>query len=275
MPITRIVAFCAALAFSIVVMAGEPRLNQIQVIGTHNSYHIAASPAIMEWIAKGGRERARSIDYSHLPLAEQFSGQGARQIELDVFADPKGGLFAEPMLRKIVKGLGKDPGPDPNAGGELAKPGMKVLHVQDLDFRTTVPTFSLALKEVRAWSDSHPRHVPIMILVELKDEVVPALPTKPVPFDTTQLDAVDSEILAVFPRSHILAPDDVRGVFATLPEAIKARGWPALEDCRGKVMFGLDNEGRLRDLYLDGHLALKGRLMFATAPSADHPAPGR
>ena len=27
------------------VLAGDPRLNQIQVIGSHNSYHIAPAPA--------------------------------------------------------------------------------------------------------------------------------------------------------------------------------------------------------------------------------------
>jgi hypothetical protein len=49
-----------------------------------------------------------------------------------------------------------------------------------------------------------------------------------------------------------------------LPEAIRAQGWPALDDVRGLVIFALDNEGSLRDLYLEGHEALKGRVMFAT-----------
>ena len=41
---------------------------------------------------------------------------------------------------------------------------------------------------------------------------------------------------------------------------------------RGKVMFALDNEGAIRDRYLQNHPALKGRVMFATAPGFDHPA---
>ena len=36
-------------------------------------------------------------------------------------------------------------------------------------------------------------------------------------------------------------------------------------------MFALDNENRLRDLYLKGHPALKGRLLFASVDPS-HPA---
>src|SRR5437764_11668730 len=90
----------AAWAVSATAMAGEPRLNQMQVIGTHNSYHIAPAPAVLETIASAGRRRAEGLDYTHRPLADQFTRLGIRQIELDVFADPKGGLFAAPSLRK-------------------------------------------------------------------------------------------------------------------------------------------------------------------------------
>ena len=201
------------------------------MIGTHNSYHVAPAPAILELVTTSSRRQAEGLDYSHRPFAEQFSDLGIRQIELDVFADPKGGLFAEPMLRKLAKARGKDPGPDPNADGQLLKPGLKVLHVQDVDFISRAPTFVDALKQVRAWSKAHPRHVPILILVELKDGAIFGLPTQPVKFGRAELDAVDAEILSVFDRSEILTPDRVRGPSATLPEAIRSRGWPEL-DCR-------------------------------------------
>ena len=251
--------------------SGEPRLNQIQVIGTHNSYHIVPAPAILELVATGSRRQAEGLDYSHRPFAEQFSDLGIRQIELDVFADPKGGLFAEPALRKMAKARGKDPGPDPNADGRLRKPGLKVLHVQDVDFRTRAATFVDALKQVRAWSKAHPRHVPILIMVELKDGAMFGLPTQPVKFGRAELDGVDAEILSVFDRSEVLTPDRVRGPSATLPEAIRSRGWPELETVRGLVLFALDNEGAIRDRYVEGHPALKDRLMFVTADSPTAP----
>ncbi len=249
--------------------AGEPRLNQIQVIGSHNSYHIAPTEAILQLIASTGKSRAQGLDYTHRPLGEQFGQLGIRQIELDVFADPKGGMFADPHLRKLVKNRGKDPGPDPNAEGKLHKPGLKVLHVQDVDFRTHASTFIDALKQVRAWSKANPRHVPILVLVELKDESIFALPTKPVSFGPEELDGVDAEILSVFDRSEILTPDRVRGRFSTLPEAIKARGWPTLAEVRGLVMFALDNENAVRDRYLKGHPALQDRVMFTSVAPSD------
>ena len=46
----------------------------------------------------------------------------------------------------------------------------------------------------------------------------------------------------------------------------RSHGWPRLDDARGKVMFGMDNEGRERDEYLDGHPALEGRLLFVSVP---------
>ena len=256
-------------ALSSTALAGEPRLNQIQVIGSHNSYHIAADPGVMSLIAAGGARRAESIDYTHPPLAEQFSQLGIRQVELDVYADPKGGLFASPSARKILIGQKKDPGPDPNAQGQLDKPGLKVLHVPDVDFRSTASTFIDALKQVRGWSEANPRHVPILIQVELKDTAIPSLPTRPIRFGREEIDTVDAEILSVFAKSEIITPDRIRGRFATLPEAIRAQGWPALEEVRGLVLFALDNEGSLRDLYLEGHQALKGRVMFASVEPTD------
>jgi hypothetical protein len=53
-----------------------------------------------------------------------------------------------------------------------------------------------------------------------------------------ELDALDAEILSVFPRNKILAPDDVRRKEPSLPEALRKRGWPTLKAARGKVMFG-------------------------------------
>ena len=266
----RYLAATTAISISIVAAtAGELRLNQIQVIGTHNSYHIAPAPAIYDLVASAGRRRAEGLDYSHRPLAEQFSRLGIREVELDVFADPEGGLYAEPNLRKMVKNRGKDPGPDPAANGKLGKPGFKVLHVQDVDFRTHTPTFVDALKQIRSWSRAHRQHVPIMIMIELKDEAIFGLSTKPAKFDREEVGKVDAEILSVFNQSEILTPDRVRGRFETLPEAIRSQGWPALDTVRGLVMFSLENENSLRQQYLDGHQALEGRLMFTTVAPTD------
>ena len=259
----------ALLLAATTLRADDLRLNQIQVIGTHNSYHVAPPPAVLDLIAAAGKQRAESLDYTHRPLPEQFDKLGIRQIELDVYADPKGGLFAKPAARQMVTKNGKDPGPDPNAGGALDKPGFKVLHVPDVDYLATVPTFAAGLKQVRDWSKAHPRHVPIMVLVELKEDVVPLMPTKSVPFDRPLLDEVDAAIRAVFRDDDMVTPDRVRGGAKSLPEAIQKAGWPTLDAARGKVLFCLDNTGKLADLYANGHPALKGRAMFAPLAESD------
>ncbi len=269
----RLAAACAFLVASGSAVASdvEAKLNQMQVIGTHNSYHVAPCRSILNLIAGTSPKNARSLDYTHAEFERQFSDQTVRQIELDVFNDSKGGLFARPYVRKLLSGRQRDPGPDPNATGVLDRPGLKVLHVQDIDYMSRAFTFTDALRQVRAWSKSHPRHVPIMILVELKDDSIALLPTKPLRFDKERLDAVDEEIASVFERDEVLAPDDIRGDSETLPAALRTRGWPTLTAVRGKVMFALDNEGAIRDRYLDGHDALRGRLMFASV-DRDHPA---
>lgn len=272
----RMIVFCVGLtALCLIagtgVSADEPRLNQLQVIGSHNSYHVAPYQSVLELIAATGRNRAESLDYTHVPLSEQFSRQGIRQVELDVYADPKGGLFATPSARRVLVALGKDPGPDPNANGRLERPGLKVLHVPDVDFRSTAPTFIDGLRQIRAWSQANRGHVPILIQVELKDDAIPGLPTRPVRFGREEIERVDAEILSVFAKTEILTPDRVRGRFATLPEAIRARGWPSLKDVRGLVFFALDNEGTLRDRYIEGHEALHDRVMFVTV-APEHPA---
>jgi hypothetical protein len=246
----------------------DVRLNQIQVIGSHNSYHVEPAPGVAAVIAGANPEAAESLQYTHPPLAEQFQERGIRQIELDVFADPEGGRFADPGIRKLAALTGKDVGPDPDPDGKLRKPGMKVLHVAGVDYRTTALTLIDALEQVRGWSKAHPRHVPIMILLELKTPDEPRL-APIVPFDAPMLAALEAEILSVFPRPEILTPDDVRGDFDTLPDAIRARGWPRLDDVRGRVVFALDNTDGARDVYLEGHRALAGRLMFASVAEDD------
>ena len=57
----------------------------------------------------------------------------------------------------------------------------------------------------------------------------------------------------------------MRGAHATLEEAITTAGWPTLANSRGKLLFTLDNEDKVRDDYIAGHPALQGRLLFTSS----------
>ena len=95
-----------------------------------------------------GKESARAfsgLDYRHQPLAEQFDS-GVRQIELDVFADSKGGLYAHPAGEVDCGGASSaDPEFDPD--GMMDKPGFKVMHMQDIDYRSTCEPFTACLSK--------------------------------------------------------------------------------------------------------------------------------
>jgi len=237
------------------------RLNHIQSLGSHNSYRaqsplFAALSAVMP-------DLAQTLEYEHKPLDVQFSTLGIRHIELDVFYDPNGGLYAN---RAGYAAVGQE-----TASGiaELDEPGFKVLHIQDIDFQSTCLTFVACLNTVKTWSDANPGHLPIMILVEAKDEEIPDEFnlgfTIPLPIDATALDAIDAEILSVFATDQIIKPTDVKGNYSTLEAAVLDDAWPTISDSTGKVMFALDNGGTVRDLYLTGYPSLVGRIMFVSA----------
>jgi hypothetical protein len=241
------------------------RLNQIQVIGTHNSYHAGFAPSAAKVWEEKNPQGFNGLDYRHQPLAEQFDS-GVRQIELDVFADSKGGLYAHPAGEAMVAAAHLPPDPDFDPGGLMMKPGFKVLHMQDVDYRSTCEPFIACLEQVRKWSHAHPRHIPIFILVETKEERPrpPAQVTVPEPFTSSTFDALDVEIRSVFLPSELITPDDVRGHYETLNEAVLAGNWPTLANARGKIIFLMDQR-HVGPIYLEGHASLRGRVLFTNA----------
>ena len=71
----------------------ELAINHVQVVGSHNSYHLKPDQALFDALAALAPALAESIEYSHRPLTEQLETFGIRQFEIDVHADPDGSLF--------------------------------------------------------------------------------------------------------------------------------------------------------------------------------------
>src|SRR3990172_7441861 len=211
------------------------RLNHVQVLGTHNSYHVQPRPALLQAIASFDPQAAASMEYTHRPFDEQLGLLGIRQVELDVFADPNGGLFAVPLGPIFVQGY-----PDPIKPALLA-PGLKVLHTQDIDFETRCLTFVSCLQTIKAWSDANSDHLPLMVLVEAHDEAIsspPGLPpfTVPVPFGTAALDQIDADIRSVFaggPAPHPHLPPCPPAPHPPPPRGPRAPGRPTGGAVRG------------------------------------------
>lgn len=241
------------------------RLNQLQLIGTHNSYKRRIDPPLLKkMIALSSK--ARELDYSHRPLTEQLN-MGLRGLEIDIYYDPEGGRFASPKGLAMLRSAGEPAEPyDPN--GELRSPGFKVIHIADVDYRSWNLSFEGALQELRTWSEANPGHLPVIVTVNLKEERA-KLPgaVEPVPYDATAMDALDAVLREQLGEDRLLTPDRVRGDAPTLEAAVLKRGWPLLDDLRGRFLWVIDESDSKRDLYLEGHPSLRGRVMFTTSPA--------
>lgn len=252
-----LVLFCATAT-------AQVRLNQIQVIGSHNSYHAGLAPSETAWLRKVNPKAAASLEYQHPPLDVQLSN-GVRQLEIDVYADVKGGRYAHPADLKFIAemGLPADPPFDPQ--GLFEKPGFKVIHSQDVDYHSNCQPFTGCLAVILSWSKAHPGHSPIFLLIETKEGWGrPEFQVEPEKFTPAVFDALDAEIRSVFDAGKLIVPDDVRGKRATLREAVLADEWPSLESARDKVVFLLDQRNA-GPAYLTGHPSLKGRAIFTNA----------
>lgn len=231
-------------------------MNRLQAVGTHNSYKQAISPAQMKLLRAMAPKAADTLDYSHRPLAEQLDA-GARQLEIDVLDDPQGGRYANPLAMRMAPDLPYDLEP-------LKRPGLKTLHIQDIDYRSNCPLFVECLKQVRAWSKAHPDHAPLLILMNLKEgkpQGLAGAADAPV-FDAAAMDRVDAEILSVFAKGELITPDQVQGRRATLREAVTTTGWPKLKAARGKVFFALDAPPEQVAVYRGARRSLEGRVLF-------------
>lgn len=195
------------------------RLNHLQAMGTHNSYHVSSGHGVKE------------LDYTHRPLPDQLAS-GARQFELDIhFAGP-----GEPIA---------------------------VYHLEVLDQGTTCPRLTDCLQALRGWSDANPEHQLLYVMLEFKSV-----------YDVKLVDelmaTLEAQILAVWPRERIVAPDDVQRGAASLREGVEAAGWPTIDASRGKILLVLHDPDKWRDHYVAGGTA--GRLLFPDA-FADVTAP--
>ena len=203
---------------------GKLRTNQVQVLATHNSYHIQQDAPIRS---------SPTTQYTHAPLDQQLD-RGVRGFEIDVVNPPDGSF--------------------------------PVVHTPVVDATSNCTPLAQCLQVTRTWSEAHPGHVPIFILIEPKNDDVdfvidPTLRR----FDAAGLDQLDKTVRSLLGR-RLITPDSVRGSAKTLRAAVLGRrGWPPLSKTRGKTLVALNTGGGIRDAFLQGHPSLERRAMFVTA----------
>ncbi len=170
-------------------------------------------------------------NYAHAPLDMQLENQGVRGLELDLHWDARCGR-------------------------------LRVYHLPSLDDRSSCDLFTDCLTLVRRWSDAHPSHHPLFLHIEPKDAWTDAEAA-------ARLDAMDREILSVFPRSLVITPDEVKGDAATVADGVRTRGWPTLRASRGRVLFYIDRTDNLRTVYTHGGRDLDARVAFVDSAMSD------
>ena len=279
-------------------------INAIQVIGTHNSYALPVDRRVMALMAPrlsalfdafrgqmspeqkaAMREEhpgdmtdmSQVLDYVQMPIEAQLRS-GVRSLELDIQPDPQGGAYSNPLPYRLLREQGATD-LAPIYEHELARPGLKVFHLADLDFRSQCPTFRSCLTLLRQWSDSEPGHSPVFILLEPKlsglDRAAPGATVVP-PFDAAAFAEVDDAIVSVLGRDKVFTPDDLRGDLPTLEAAVLAQRWPSLAAARGKFVFlfivpGMNLEAFTP--YLKDRPSLQGRMAFVQGrPGMAHTA---
>lgn len=293
----------ATLATTSAAGAAELRIDQTQVIGTHNSYSQPADPRVFEVMdpllqpllealaqRMPAAARAQFEDEHPNPLASSLAAAldyrfpsldtqlraGLRSVELDLNVDHTGGRFLDPLSYRLLRERG-DAELEPLYLDSLRQPGLKTLHMADVDFRSSCPTFRSCLQQLRAWSDANPAHSLVYVLLEPKlSNLAATLPgaTQVEPFDARAFVEMDTSIRQLLGRSRVITPDDVRGDRVSLEQAVLARQWPTVSQARGKFMFlmiaGSDEAYRP---YLDGHPNLEGRMAFVRGrPGQAHAA---
>jgi len=235
------------------------RLDQLQLVGTAESYKQKPNSALMGLIRMGGKKDAEALDYGHASLNTQLDAD-VRSLQFDVAYDPQGGAYKNPAGASMAMELLPD-----DYIKTMSKPGFKVIHVLDVDYGSSCLALIDCLVQVAAWSKAHPRHLPIVIALKTNDTKTP-MPgaTKPQACDEAAMNALESEIRSVFAPEQMITPDQLQGGHASLRDAALAHAWPRLEAARGKVLFVLDDSAAKIRAYQGSRKSLEGRAMFVT-----------
>jgi hypothetical protein len=208
------------------------RFDQLQLLGTHNSYH--RRPGAPFDIGESTIEQP--------PLPEQLDEYGVRSVELDVHNAP-----TLPVFHTIVI---DDRSSCPTLASCLTT-------IADWSRRHPAHAPLVVLLEPKDLPTSSNPAIQAVI-----DRTVAA--ERLTPWDALGLTRVDATVRTALGPS-LVTPDEVRGRSRTVRREIVEHGWPTLDRMRGRVVVVLNTGGSTREQYLDGAPSLQGRAMFVTA----------
>ncbi len=209
------------------------KFNEVAFIGTHNSYQIYPTEEYRRlYNTLGymtfGIVNTEKANFNMDTLTNQFE-LGVRNVEIDI---------------EVV-----------SEGGEVS---FAVSHDPVLDNTSSCYDFALALEEIKLWSDNNPGHLPISVLIEPKDGVLPVHNMKKLSLDYARfLDKLLREKLG----DSLLTPKEVIGDYSSFKEMRENDGWPFLKDMLGKVIVIL-HPSDVSEAYVAEDESIKTQAMF-------------
>lgn len=208
------------------------RMNEIVVLGTHNSYQFKATApkrALMrtlQIISLGAVENKAIFEMD--TFTEQLE-QGVRNLEIDI----------ETVDNK------KDI-------------SFTVTHDPVLDNVSSAYNLEKALEEVLLWSENNPGHLPVYLLIEPKDNVPSINNMKN--FNVKYALELDNLLYNTL-GDKLFTPEQVMGDFDNFETMRNADSWPTLEKSLEKIIVLL-HPCEVTEDYIDVDPTIKTQKMF-------------
>ncbi len=245
----------------------DVRLNELQFIGSHNSFKIQPDSLMTGAMIAYERRNASSdirrgpliyerLSYGHLPIEVQLQ-LGMRLFEFDLHAaDPKTPFDPGAAYNDA---FGEDRRYEGGVLPEIINDGrILVYHVRDHDFRSTCIELSDCLGSMATWSKENPGHLPVIIYLEAKSNGGTGLSlsadglTDGTPgdvFGLEQWQRVQTDVEQILGMDSVYRPSQLARKGLNLRDSIKGFGWPYVDDLRGQFLFVVAGEDASKDAY--------------------------
>ena len=209
------------------------KLNEIAILGTHNSYQRLAT--------KETRFAMNLLD----ALTFRKLGLNTFDFQMDTLTDQ-----LETGIRNVeidIETLDKDD-----------KIEFKVTHNSLIDNASSAYDFAKALQEIKMWSDNNPDHIPVIIIVEPKSFVIEINGMKKFSLEyAKELDKIVADTLG----DSLLTPEDMLRDYASFKEMRENDDWISLKEARGKILVLL-HDCDVTESYIALDETIKTQKMF-------------
>ncbi len=214
-------------------LRGGLKFNELRYVATHNSYQNESVPELQKLYGLANRLTFGAVpenggEFQSAPLWEQLE-RGIRSLELDV----------ETM----------------HVGG---KTSFVCLHSPVLDMTTNSYDLGLALREIKLWSDAHPAHLPVTLIMEPKVAMLPLWNMDV--FTCRNANLLDALLRQTLGETLLTPAQMLRG-YSDFAEMRANDDWPRVDAMQGRVLVLLHST-LVTNAYILQDRTLRSQAMF-------------